>query len=87
MITGERTEGIEVAVATSADALTDEEIQRLTLLQRRCSYQPILLELGMDIRRLEFARWLVQRGILSEGPEIARTDSATDKHCGLVARS
>ncbi len=87
MIIGERTEGIGVAVVTGADALTDEEVWRLTMLQRRCGYQPLLLELGIDIRRLEFARWLIQRGILSEGPETARTDSATGKSCELVARS
>ncbi len=85
MITRERTEGIEVAVATGAGALTDEEVWRLTMLQRRCGYQPLLLELGLEIRRLEFARWLIQRDILSEGPTTARTDSTTGKSCGLVA--
>ncbi len=87
MITGERAEGIEAAVATSAGALTDEELRRLTMLQRRCGYQPVLLELGIDIRRLEFARWLVQRGILNEGVQTARTDSVTGERCEMAALS
>jgi hypothetical protein len=87
MITGKRTEGVQVALATSADALTDDEVLRLTMIQQRCGYQPLLLELGLDIRRLEFARWLVQRGIVNEGLETARTDPATGESCGVVARS
>ena len=59
--------------ATSSEVLagsfTDEEARRLEALQRRCGDWPLGVELGLDIQRLEFARWLVQRGILNEGVE------------------
>ena len=87
MITDKHTEGVQVAMATSADTLTDDEVWRLTMIQQRCGYQPLLLELGLDIRRLEFARWLVQQGIVNEGLETERTDSATGESCEVVARS
>lgn len=87
MITAEHTEGVEPTVVASAGALTDAEVQSLTMFQQRCGYQPLFLELGMDIRRLEFARWLVQRGILNEGIGIACEDSATGADCELRAVS
>ncbi|MGZ3599998.1 MAG: hypothetical protein ACXVCO_09535 [Ktedonobacterales bacterium] len=87
MFIDKHTEGVQVAQATSADTLTDEDVWRLTMIQQRCGYQPLLLELGLDIRRLEFARWLVERGIVNEGQETAHTDSATAESCGVVARS
>ncbi len=53
--------------AVSLTPLTAEELRRLEAYQRRCDYQPVCVELGLDPRRLEFARWLVQRGALNEG--------------------
>lgn len=52
--------------AVTLTVLTMQEMRRLEAYQRRCDYQPICVELGLDPRRLEFARWLVQRGLLSE---------------------
>ena len=49
-----------------ADALTSEEMRRLDAFQRSCDYQPQYLEWEIDPRRLEFARWLVQHGRLSD---------------------
>lgn len=71
MTTREHTKGAHVAMATGADACTDDVVWRLTMLLQRCGHQPPLLELGLDICRLEFARWLAQRGILNEGVECA----------------
>ncbi len=87
MNTGEHTEGMQVALATSAGTFTDDEKMYLTMIQQRCGYQPLLLELGLDIRRLEFARWLVQRGILNEGVETEHTDAATGDGWEIVANS
>lgn len=52
--------------AVTLTVLTMQEMRRLEAYQRRCDYQPICVELGLDPRRLEFARWLVRRGLLSE---------------------
>ena len=52
-----------------AGSFTDEEARRLEALQRRCGDSPLAIELGLDPQRLEFARWLVRRGILNEGVE------------------
>lgn len=52
-----------------AGSFTDEEARSLEALLRRCGDSPLGVELGLDIQRLEFARWLVQRGILNEGVE------------------
>lgn len=48
------------------EALTQDEAQRLEALRERWSAQLECAELGLDLRRLQFARWLVQRGILTE---------------------
>jgi len=85
MFTDKHTEDVRVAMAMSAGALTDEEVWRLTMVQRRCGNQPHLLELGLDIRRLQFARWLVERGIVNEGLETDHTDVAVGESCGVAA--
>lgn len=46
---------------------THEEWTRLWALHQRIASLPDYRELGTDIRRLEFVRWLVQHGKLSEG--------------------
>lgn len=46
---------------------TAEEWSRLSALRQRIASLPDYRELGSDIRRLEFVRWLVQHGKLSEG--------------------
>lgn len=43
-----------------------EELAKLTELQARFSGHPECVELDIDERRLSFARWLVDRGHLSE---------------------
>jgi hypothetical protein len=48
------------------DRFTAEEAQRLTALRQQVVSQPVHLDLGIDVRRLEFARWLVEQGHLSE---------------------
>ncbi len=50
-------------------ALTADEMRRLDAFQRNCDYQPQYVEWELDLRRLEFARWLVQHGRLSEDLE------------------
>ena len=50
-------------------ALTAEEMRRLEAFLRRCDDQPQYAEWEINPRRLEFARWLIQRGRLSEGLE------------------
>ncbi len=48
------------------DRFTAEQVQRLTALRQRLALQPVHLDLGIDARRLEFARWLVEHGRLGE---------------------
>ncbi|HEX8994929.1 MAG TPA: hypothetical protein VF812_02750 [Ktedonobacterales bacterium] len=67
MISQEHAPSAKVTVAAPPGSLSADEIQRLEAFQRSCGYQPIYRELGLDIARLEFARWLVQRGLLNEG--------------------
>jgi hypothetical protein len=43
-----------------------EEITRLHALRQHVLSHPASLELGIDERRLTFARWLVEHGKLSE---------------------
>lgn len=46
--------------------LTPEEIARLAMVRARYEGHPEYLELGLDERRLVFARWLVAKGALSD---------------------
>ncbi len=46
-------------------SFTPEEIAKLAALQARS--RSIDIEMGLDERRLRFARWLVDHGKLSEG--------------------
>ncbi len=57
------------AIAEPVGALTAEEMLRLEAFLRRCDDQPQCLEWEIDPRRLEFARWLIQHGRLSEDLE------------------
>ena len=45
---------------------TPQEAARLAALYEQYRTQPDYGELGLDIRRLQFARWLVRTGRLSE---------------------
>lgn len=45
---------------------TEDEIARLRALSRRFDSHAEYFEMDLDVRRLEFARWLVQHGRLSE---------------------
>ena len=45
---------------------TEDEIARLNDLSQRFQHHVGYFELELDERRLEFARWLVQHGRLSE---------------------
>jgi hypothetical protein len=69
MISQELAAGNEAMIGATASLLTAAEAQRLAEYLRRCDYQPLYVELGMDPRRLEFARWLFQHGILNEDLE------------------
>ena len=57
------------AITAPVGALTAEEMRRLEAFQRGCEYQPQCLEWEIDPQRLEFVRWLIQRGRLSEDLE------------------
>lgn len=50
-------------------ALSAEEMRLLDAFQRSCDYQPQYVEWELNPRRLEFARWLIQHGRLSEDME------------------
>jgi hypothetical protein len=57
----------KVFVATApVEALTADELRRLTAFQRSCDYQPQCVEWELDPRRLEFVRWLIEHGRLSD---------------------
>lgn len=53
-------------VTDHSDDFTAEEKERLLALCQHFSAHPEYLELGIDERRLTFARWLVEHGKLSE---------------------
>ncbi len=57
--------------AASDGALTPDEVRRLEDFLSRRHYQPQYAEWELDHQRLEFARWLVQRGSLTENMEQA----------------
>ena len=44
------------------DAFTPEELARLTTLRQRMNTQPDYVELGLDLNRLAYVRWLVEQG-------------------------
>lgn len=48
---------------------TPEELQRLLNLRQSLALRETPLEIGLDEKRLGFARYLVQHGYLSEGEE------------------
>lgn len=60
--------GSQTRLATPESLFSVEEFARLTALrdraQSRIEAEPE--ELGLDLRRLQFARWLVQTGRLNE---------------------
>ena len=66
MWASEHENNTEGKTATATAAFTMPELARLELLRERHAAYPDYAELGMDIRRLQFARLLAQRGILGE---------------------
>ena len=50
-------------------SISPKEALRLTALRERFGGQPEYLELDINERRLQFARWLVEHGRLGEFPE------------------
>lgn len=57
--------------AASDGALTSDEVRRLEDFLSRRHNQPQYAEWEFDLQRLEFARWLVQSGSLTENLEQA----------------
>ncbi len=53
--------------AAVATTFTPEEIAKLATLRTHLQSRAVSIELGLDDRRLAFARWLVEHGKLSEG--------------------
>jgi ABC-type branched-subunit amino acid transport system ATPase component len=66
MWTSEHEHNTDGKTATALAAFTAVELARLERLRERHAAYLGYAEQGLDLRRLEFARWLVQRGILSE---------------------
>jgi hypothetical protein len=56
----------DASTPTLDDRFTTEEIRRLTALWQQLAVQPAHVDLGFEVRRLEFARWLVEHGHLGE---------------------
>jgi hypothetical protein len=67
MLPQEHRTNLESQQAMLGDEFTPEEKARLTALRQRYLIHPEYRELGIDSRRLEFARWLVAHGRLDEG--------------------
>jgi hypothetical protein len=55
------------AVPCLDDRFTTEEVEQLTNLRERIASLPVHLDLQVEARRLEFARWLVEHGRMDEG--------------------
>jgi hypothetical protein len=54
-------------VELAKDRFTAEEERRLTALRRQVEAHPECYSLEINVRRLEFAAWLVERGHLGDG--------------------
>jgi hypothetical protein len=54
-------------VTAPVTTFTPEEHARLVRLRLHLQSRAVDLELGLDERRLRFARWLVEHGNISEG--------------------
>lgn len=77
-----RDDGAEARRAAAfADDFTPREFDRLRTLRDRAASAYASMELGLDDRRLRFARWLAEHGRIGEGVEAdtaeARTDAGT----------
>lgn len=66
MMPHEYTNNVNSLPATLGGSFTADEVSRLTDLRRNYHEHAEYLERVIDERRLEFARWLLDRGKLSE---------------------
>lgn len=60
---------LKYAPAATADltaVFTEQELERLRALRARSCALQVSEEYGVDVRRLQFARWLVTHGRLHE---------------------
>lgn len=64
--------------AAFADAFTPKELDRLQTLRDRAASAYASIELGLDERRLRFARWLAEHGRIGEGVEAVTAEARTD---------
>lgn len=55
-----------VETTTSQGTFTPEEFAKLTALRELVARRSVYDELGLDEKRLKFARWLYEHGRLSE---------------------
>jgi hypothetical protein len=55
---------------SARSALTLDEIARLSSMRARYDGRPEYLELGLDERKLTFARWLVTQGKLTDDRQV-----------------
>jgi hypothetical protein len=53
-------------IGVLGDEFTPDEVAQLTALRQYAATHPDHLEADAAIRRLEFARWLVQHGVLTD---------------------
>jgi len=66
MMPHEHSNNVNSLPATLGGNFTTDEVARLTSLRRNYHEHTEYLERVIDERRLEFARWLLDRGKLSE---------------------
>jgi AraC-like DNA-binding protein len=69
MMSREFSSNNSVSPATLRDMFTPEELSRLCALRENFYTHAEYLERVIDGRRLEFARWLLENGKLSEGTD------------------
>ncbi len=53
-------------IVTVEDALAPEQVDRLSMYRNQLAARATDIEMGLDDRRLKFARWLYEHGRISD---------------------